>query len=165
MLFFRIFNQMKENISKPDISCKFSEAILDNYHIRTTPIRCSVLRTFLEKPFALSHSDILSELENQFDRVTVYRTMNLFLEKGLIHLAFSDTEGKLYALCDLNRCDTSRHHHDHLHLRCSECHHVYCIDSVAIPAINIPEGYQFTELQLLAEGICNLCSTLKKDTQ
>jgi Fe2+ or Zn2+ uptake regulation protein len=55
------------------------------HHIRPTNIRRSIFMILQEKNYALSQTEIATELSDKFDRVTIYRTLNKFLENGLIH--------------------------------------------------------------------------------
>jgi Fur family ferric uptake transcriptional regulator len=55
--------------------------ILKDYQLRTTTSREAILELFLKNGFALSYSDIEHEIATSFDRVTVYRTLKLFLIK------------------------------------------------------------------------------------
>ena len=58
---------------------------LEQSNLRKTAIRKEVLQLFLKaKGNALSSRDIESQLENP-DRITLYRTLRTFEEKGLIH--------------------------------------------------------------------------------
>ena len=63
----------------------------------------------------------------RFDRVTLYRTIKQFEEKGLIHEVI-DTKGQAkYALC-VTECTTHEHHDDHLHFHCSQCDRTIGVD-------------------------------------
>jgi Fur family transcriptional regulator, ferric uptake regulator len=133
------------------------KTLLRDYGVRRTGIRTAVLDIFIRHEFALSPSEIIAELDGEYDRVTVYRTLSLFLEKGLIHTAYSAPEGTLYALCDLRRCDISAHHHDHLHFRCRLCGKVYCLEATVFSPLELPEGFSADSVLYLATGICKQC--------
>ncbi|HDR04462.1 MAG TPA: transcriptional repressor [Candidatus Marinimicrobia bacterium] len=131
--------------------------LLHNYGVRRTRVRSAVFELFGSSDFALSPAEIIAELGGEYDRVTVYRTLSLFLEKGLIHTAYTAPEGNFYALCDLQRCDVSVHHHDHLHFRCHSCGKVYCLESATFTPLQLPEGFSAESMLHLATGICNQC--------
>jgi Fur family ferric uptake transcriptional regulator len=59
--------------------------LLKKNHLSITGGRRRILELFLQQEGALSHSDIEKKAGEKFDRVTVYRTLQVFLEKGLIH--------------------------------------------------------------------------------
>lgn len=130
--------------------------ILKDYELRTTTSRSAILRLFLKNSFALSYSDIEREIAATFDRVTVYRTLKTFLDKGVIHKVLDDEGSLKYALCS-DPCSTQEHHHEHVHFKCTKCGHTSCLDDVIIPEVRLPKGYVAGEVNLLIQGICIKC--------
>jgi len=133
-----------------------SESLLKTHKLRSTPNRQSILRLFLNKEHALSHADIENEIDDNLDRVTVYRTLKTFLNKGLIHKVLDDEGSLKYALCN-DHCSTQEHHHDHVHFKCTRCGQTNCLD-VEVPMVKLPKEYRIKEVNLLIQGICDLCS-------
>ena len=131
--------------------------ILKEYELRNTSCREEILDVFLQRNFALSHADIESSVHEDFDRVTVYRTLKTFLDKGLIHKVLDDEGVTKYALCK-ERCSHTEHHHEHVHFKCVECGLTNCLDTVQIPAIALPTGYKLAESSLLMQGVCQDCN-------
>jgi len=129
--------------------------LLKDFQLRATPGRQEVLHIFLKSKFALSHGDIEHEMPNDFDRVTLYRTLKTFLDKGLIHKVLDDQGGLKYALCS-NPCSTSGHHHNHVHFKCTVCGQTNCLE-VEIPVIKLPKGYTPMETNYLVQGTCGNC--------
>ncbi len=66
--------------------------ILDRAAIRRTPVREAVLGILLEERRPMSYREVAARLPGRQDRVTLYRTLLLLLEKGLVHRA-QDMEG------------------------------------------------------------------------
>src|SRR6218665_317643 len=128
-----------------------SETLLKNFKLRSTPNRQEILDLFLQRNYALAQSDIEKEIHNELDRVTVYRTLKTFLDKGLIHKVLDDEGSLKYALCN-DHCDTAGHHHDHVHFKCTQCGQTNCLE-IEIPAIKLPKGYKPTEKNLLIQGV------------
>ena len=58
--------------------------ILKNNQLSVTSGRRKILELFLHQDGALSHSDIEKKAGEKFDRVTVYRTIDLLKRNGLI---------------------------------------------------------------------------------
>jgi Fur family ferric uptake transcriptional regulator len=137
----------------------FIEHTLRKHRLRHTDCRAEVLEIFQKYTFALSHSDLESRLAGRFDRVTLYRTLKTFLEKGIIHKVLDDEGTPKYALCS-HQCDDVVHHHNHVHFKCDTCGHTQCLDDVIIPAVTLPKGFEAKEFNLLIQGYCNTC--LKK---
>ena len=69
---------------------RVSGRLLNSFRLRSTPVREEILHLFLQKDCALSHGDIESEIADYLDRVTVYRTLKTFSNKGLIHKVLDD---------------------------------------------------------------------------
>jgi Fur family ferric uptake transcriptional regulator len=132
------------------------EKILKSFKLRSTPSRQGILQLFLESNHALAHSDVEREIAETLDRVTVYRTLKTFLDKGLIHKVLDDEGALKYALCS-EMCTTADHHHDHIHFKCLKCGQTNCLN-VDIPPIELPTGYRPSEINLLMQGVCNRCN-------
>jgi Fur family ferric uptake transcriptional regulator len=132
-----------------------SDRLLKDYRLRSTPTRQEILHLFLKQDFALSFGDIEKQVNNSFDRVTVYRTLKTFLDKGLVHKVLDDEGGLKYALCN-EACTVSTHKHEHVHFKCTKCGQTSCMD-IEIPTVKLPKGFKANELNLLIQGICASC--------
>ena len=115
------------------------------------------MHLFLKRDYALSHGDIESEIDENIDRVTVYRTLKTFSDRGLIHKVLDDGGGLKYALCT-EACSATQHSHEHVHFKCIQCSQTYCLD-IEIPHVKLPKGYQPKEVNLLIQGTCQNCSS------
>jgi Fur family transcriptional regulator, ferric uptake regulator len=133
-----------------------SNRLLKGFNLRSTPSRQEILHLFLKKEYALSHGDIEKQISNALDRVTVYRTLKTFLDKGLIHKVLDDEGSLKYALCK-EACSAAEHHHNHVHFKCTRCGQTNCLN-VEIPSVKLPKGYKPEEVNLLIQGICESCS-------
>jgi Fur family transcriptional regulator, ferric uptake regulator len=140
---------------------KTTEA-LKTYKLRNTDAREAVLGVFHDENFAISHSYIETQLADRYDRVTLYRTIKIFLEKGLIHKVLDDQGGMKYALCKA-ACNTPNHihNHDHVHFKCQVCSQTICLDNIIIPTVALPAGFVNYETNLLMQGVCNKCQIVK----
>jgi Fur family ferric uptake transcriptional regulator len=130
--------------------------ILREYNLRQTTSRSAILRMFLRKSFALSYTDIETEIAEGFDRVTVYRTLKTFVDKGVVHKVLDDGGSLKYALCT-ELCNSGGHHHEHVHFKCTNCGHTNCLEEVSIPEVLLPPGYKINEINLLIQGRCQKC--------
>ena len=135
---------------------QLSNKLLKSFRLRSTPTRLEILHLFLKKDYALSHSDIESEITEEIDRVTVYRTLKTFFDRGLIHKVLDDGGSLKYALCS-EACSETRHRHEHVHFKCTQCGQTNCLD-VDIPLVRLPKGYIPKEVNLLIQGTCQNCS-------
>jgi Fur family transcriptional regulator, ferric uptake regulator len=134
-----------------------SNRLLKDFRLRTTQTRQEILHLFLKRDYALSHGDIEKEIDSSLDRVTVYRTLKTFLDKGLIHKVLDDEGSLKYALCN-EACSVAGHHHNHVHFKCTKCGQTNCLTNVEIPAVKLPKGYKSKEIDLLIQGLCEQCS-------
>jgi Fur family ferric uptake transcriptional regulator len=134
-----------------------STEILKNSGLSVTAGRKSILDLFIASGNALAHQDIESGCSEQFDRVTIYRTLQTFLDKGIIHSIPATDSITRYALCN-ETCNTTGHHHDnHIHFRCEQCSKTLCLDEVSIPVVKLPDGYLIQEINMVVTGICKSC--------
>jgi len=88
---------------RSDILAKFAEL-----GILSTPQRIEIADIFLEKPQHLSADQIIERLRESGSRVskaTVYNTLNLFSDRGLLRECVVDHERRFYD------SRTSPHHH------------------------------------------------------
>jgi Fur family transcriptional regulator, ferric uptake regulator len=131
--------------------------ILSAYGMRQTGCRCQILEQFIHHDFALSHNHIESHIDSKYDRVTIYRNLKNFLDKGLIHKVLDDEGGIKYALCN-ETCSEHGHHHNHVHFKCEKCGKTICIDNLKIPEVSLPSNFEARELNLLIQGTCDECN-------
>ena len=135
---------------------KSQDEILKDFRLRSTTSRSAILDLFIHNDHALSYSDIEKEVAAAFDRVTVYRTLKTFLDKGVVHKVLDDGGSLKYALCN-DHCSSAEHHHDHVHFKCTKCGQTNCLEEVEVPIIKLPKGFQANEINLLIQGLCNKC--------
>ena len=82
--------------------------VLENHNIRPTSQRIDIARVLLAKPQHLSAEEVFSQVNKTDDLVskaTVYNTLNLFVDEGLINQVLIDSS---YVFYDSN---TEPHHH------------------------------------------------------
>ena len=130
--------------------------ILHHRQLSSTESRRGILSLFLNSGDALTHGDIEKEVGEKYDRVTIYRTLQTFAEKGIIHTIPTADNAVLYALC--KECEEGHHHDDHVHFICTNCEKTICLDDVVSPKIELPEGYVSGNVQVVIHGICKDCS-------
>jgi Fur family ferric uptake transcriptional regulator len=128
--------------------------LLHSHGLKRTPIRVQILEIFMDHDFALSASDLIASTEQ--DRVTIYRALSSFEERGILHKASIDVNGAKYALCNHN-CPGKPHPEKHAHFICEICHHTFCIENLNIPDIRIPDKFKVKEVKFILSGICEEC--------
>jgi Fur family ferric uptake transcriptional regulator len=132
------------------------ENILKRNHLSITESRKKILLLFLNHTGALAHADIERNAGEKFDRVTVYRTLQTFVEKGIIHTIPTSDNSIRYALCK-DDCSEGHHHDNHVHFVCLQCGNTICLDDVTVPEVKLPKGYSTTNIEMVVNGICRDC--------
>jgi Fur family ferric uptake transcriptional regulator len=130
--------------------------ILRKNQLSVTDGRKKILELFLNSDGALAHADIERNTGESFDRVTVYRTLQTFVDKGIIHQIPTTDNSILYALCKEN-CEAGHHHDNHVHFICDSCNKTICLDEVTIPRVKLPDGFVPKHAEMVVNGICVDC--------
>jgi Fur family ferric uptake transcriptional regulator len=133
------------------------EKILKDKNLSETPFRKEVLAVFAKYDNAISLSVIEENLKN-FNRITLYRTIKIFIEKGIIHEIAISGEASNYAICQ-KECTRITHTHKHIHFKCTSCSVVTCVNMDKFPTILLP-NYKITQLEIQASGLCEKCNRL-----
>ncbi|HOY12263.1 MAG TPA: transcriptional repressor [Saprospiraceae bacterium] len=129
--------------------------LLNQSDLRITAVRKDVLSVFLNADCAITTATIEAAL-HQIDRITLYRTLKSFEEKGLIHSINDGSHNTKYALCE-GHCDEDHHHDEHVHFHCNACGNTFCIEESSVPTIALPSGYRVENASVIVNGICNKC--------
>lgn len=136
---------------------KHIAALLKKHQLRNTKMRQDVVSLFISHPeVALSHQDIESELSDA-DRVTLYRTLKSFEQKGIVHQVIDGSGVLKYALCHLG-CDEHQHVDNHAHFHCNKCGKTTCMEGVKNDDYNIPSGYEVETSHIVIQGSCKDCT-------
>lgn len=129
--------------------------------LSVTDSRRKILQLFMQQKGALSHGDIEKKAGATFDRVTIYRTLQTFLDKGIIHAIPTADNAVRYALCQ-DECGPGHHDHQHIHFICSRCKQTFCLDHIVTPDLHLPKGYQAQDVDVLVKGVCKQCNATAK---
>ena len=133
------------------------EEVLKRHNVKPTAMRILVLEYLIDKQVAVSLTDLYEAFEKS-DRTTLYRTLKVFEEKGMVHSIDDGTGVPKYALCEEGcKCEIERDLH--LHFHCRVCGETKCLTSYKIPEVNLPPQYIPEEANLVIKGICDGCST------
>ena len=122
--------------------------------LRRTPRRIRLLSLLLRARRPMSHLEIHRAPGTETaDRVSVYRALEAFVEKGLVHRALVDGRTWMYESAD--RCGSD---YCHPHFTCRLCGEVTCLVGVNVPVIRrIAGGYLPERQQVHISGICPRC--------
>lgn len=129
--------------------------ILKSKKLSETPFRKEVLNIFLKHDHAIPLSIIEQELDN-YNRITLYRTIKIFIEKGVIHEITISGQDSHFAICK-DECSSKQHQHQHIHFKCTQCETISCVETKQLPQVLLPE-YVIEQIEIQASGICKNCS-------
>jgi Fur family ferric uptake transcriptional regulator len=135
-----------------------AKEILKHNKLRVTAGRMAVLELFSNHNRAFSHSEMQQKLSGQMDRVTLYRILDSFEKKGILHKVPDDEVSVKYALCDHDHSIDHQHVDDHPHFKCHDCGETFCLEEVNIPSFTAPKGFKIKEQFLLLGGTCRQCA-------
>jgi len=123
--------------------------------VKATANRILVYRALAELSAPASMSK-LEEVLVTLDKSSIFRTLQLFTANDVVH-AFEDGRGIVhYELCTHSgSCNQTDYH---LHFYCENCQQSYCLESINLPSIEIPEGYKPHSASFVVKGLCPKCS-------
>ncbi len=132
------------------------ETTLNRKGIRPTAMRLLVLEALASQVAAISLSDLEKAFEKS-DRVTLFRTLKTFQEKGLVHSIDDGTGAPKYALCE-EGCECNIERDLHVHFHCRVCSETFCLPKYKIPDIPLPEQFKPEGANLVVKGVCGKCA-------
>lgn len=135
------------------------DALFAESKLKKTSLRTELLGVLMSSKSPMSQVEILQKLGQRLesvDRVTVYRNLKQFREKGLVH----ELDVNQYIFCE-HDC----HEHAHLLFFCTQCQrHTEVRDHQKIDSfLKILQDFRFFSSQepLSLRGTCKHCSSEK----
>lgn len=124
-------------------------------NLRATKPRILVLSLFNQKGRPLSHAEILHSLSDQVDRVTLYRILDSFTNKGIIRLVPNINRSTAYILLEQ---EDRKPAGDMFFLNCTSCHRQYGLSLDLHAKFKLPVDFKIIHVDVLIEGKCAECS-------
>lgn len=132
------------------------EDILTRKEVKPTSNRILVMRELIKASHPVSLADLEISLGFSMDKASIFRVLELFSEKDIIHVIEDGSRSLKYELCH-----SGTHHtiaDQHVHFYCERCKETYCFKDVSVPLVNIPEGFSPHAINYMIKGICPKCS-------
>ena len=146
------------HISNPDNS---SESLLSSRGIRPTAVRILILNAMQSFSDTFSLNDLEDVLET-VDKSSIFRTLEVFAAGHLIHEIDDGSGSRKYCVCHNDHdCGTEELH---CHFYCEKCQKTYCLESILIPPVKCPEGFEIHQSEYIIKGICPACSGNGRDS-
>jgi Fur family transcriptional regulator, ferric uptake regulator len=141
-----------------DVIHSSAEQYLRGIGLRRTPVRVGVIDVLTKSSRPMSVPQILGRMKG-VDTVTVYRTLNTFVRKKLVHRVRGEDRGWLYAIGN----SAVKPQHQHPHFVCDECGKVECLEDARIPAsfvasLHVPSQYGVSWPEVVLHGVCPKCT-------
>jgi len=136
--------------------CDYS-SILENSDLPPTPNRIKVLEIVGNNNRPLNAQDIFETLSRseEINRVTVYRILDLLVEKGVIDRISSGGRSFYYGLAP------NKHHPPHPHFYCKLCGNLECLNpqGVHLEIEEIMRTFSglIEKVEVRLDGICKTC--------
>lgn len=132
------------------------KTLLRENNLKVTQPRLRVLEIISAKQTAISQPELEKLLGKETDRVTLYRILASFEEKGILHKIFDLHGTATYATCS-HQCTEHKHEDQHIHFICSICNSVICLEEISIPNIRVPKNFALQSVAVNAVGLCDKC--------
>ena len=135
-----------------------ADSFLHAAGLRRTPVRSAVLEVLAKASRPIGVPDMLGKLPRGTDVVTVYRTLNTFTRKKLVHRIQAEDRSWRYAL----GATTIKMDHRHPHFVCEKCQNVECLSGAEIPktlprAMGVKSAYSISYSEVVLHGVCPRC--------
>ncbi len=135
------------------------EAQLKQAGLRVTPVRVGVIEVLRKSSQPMDVPGILAKLPAYTDAVTVYRTLNTFTKKQMVHRVRGEDRSWRYAI---GEADVDRRAHRHPHFVCESCGKVECLKDAEIPrafvrSLHLDERYAVSYPEVVLHGVCPKC--------
>jgi len=138
------------------VQCNYHE-LLNSSELGATENRLRVLEVVGNNKYPLSAADIFKTLErvSAINRVTVYRILDLLVERGVIERLSTGGRAFYYGLAP------NDYHQPHPHFYCKRCGQMDCLDpeSLNVDADPLWKTFpgQIDKVEIRVDGICKNC--------
>lgn len=136
---------------------KRSESILKEHGLRRTDFRIKLIDILLGQDHKAISSSVVEESLGDFDRVTLYRTLKSFENKGMIHKVVGESGEPRYAMCD-SKCKVHSNVEEHAHFNCTNCNQTFCLRDKGEISISLPQNFKLLNTDITLSGVCAQCN-------
>ncbi len=127
-------------------------SVLSERGLRITEARRAIANVLEGSRCAMSHADIEASLPEPIDRVTLYRTLDCFVEASV-----------LTRIIDADRVSRflpthGDEHRRHAHFHCDDCSRIFCVGAVPPRRPGVPKGFAVKSVAVDLHGHCADCA-------
>ena len=137
-------------------SCNYNN-ILQEAGLDPTAHRLHILEVIGANPSPLSATDVFKTMarNHRINRVTVYRILDLLVEKNVLERLSSGGRAAHYGLAP------NEHHVRHPHFYCTNCGQMDCLqpESLAIDMAHLKKNFagEIDRIEIRVDGTCKNC--------
>jgi Fur family ferric uptake transcriptional regulator len=128
--------------------------ILKENALKITQNRLDVLNLFLESDKAFSLLDLEKLFHSKHDRSSIFRSLQIYSEKGILEKFCNVSGTAIYALNHFQPNCTGNSH-----FRCKDCKTVESLPSLPEDYLELLGNKKLESMHLLIEGTCEKCLT------
>lgn len=139
-------------LSIDSASLSKAQALVAQMPGRVTQPRIAVCAALLAAGRPVCHQH-LQVMNPDINRVSIYRVCEWLAEQGYVDVMTGKDGIRRYAW---RHQDDS--HHQHAHFHCDSCGRTECLEDIAAPRAQLPQGYQASTINVVINGQCAQCS-------
>ena len=139
-----------------DMSNRDIDNLLSEKDVKPTANRVRVMKELMKASHPVSLADLETLLEFTMDKASIFRVLELFAEKDVVHVIEDGSRSFKYELCQ--SCTHHSIFDQHVHFYYERCKETYCFENVSVPLINMPEGFRPHAINYMIKGICPKCN-------
>lgn len=128
-----------------------AEAVLSKHQHKVTRHRVGVLLFLMSYRRAFTLRQLSESLQENIDRVTVYRTLNAFLDAGIIGKALNEKGNSCFFYLD----HLKENQHTQAYLECEDCDRVFGLPAYPEQYLSVLENHDVKVVSTLSKGHCN----------
>lgn len=132
------------------------EKILTAKGVKPTANRILVMRELEKASHPVSLLDLETALDFSLDKASIFRVLELFTAKDVVHAIEDGSRSLKYELC--HSAGTHNIADQHVHFHCEKCGETYCLESVSVPSAEIPCEFTVHTVNYVIKGVCPKCS-------
>jgi len=146
-----------------------AEDIIKQAGLKSTASRLEVISVLVKHNAPLTHQEILKQLPDSFDRVTLYRVLDWLLKNNITHrvagqdrawhFQLNDGAKNLYRKATTTTPSGVVNEHSHAHFECKDCGKIFCLENVYPKLSNeMPADFNVDSVELNIKGRCVKCT-------
>ena len=133
---------------------------LREHHVHLTQNRITVFKLLTESKTALSVTVIMKQSEMLLDRISVYRALRYFLQKGIVEVVPNNKGNARYILASPNKAVVKNRDTKCAYFVCSCCQHTELILEPLNIKLDSLTKHLVNKYSVILEGLCSNCKSM-----